>query len=130
MDPNVRLLPEEGNLLDDLGRYMRLVGKLIYLAVIHPDISFVIGAVSQHMSSPRTSHWAAILQILQYLKGAPVRGLLFKKHGHQKIEGYTDADWAGSSADAEYRVMAHTSRELIWLRSLLLEIGFSPSSPS
>ena len=38
-------------------------------------------------------------RILRYLKSAPGKGLLFSKHGHLKVEGYTDADWAGSAND-------------------------------
>ncbi|XP_077252529.1 uncharacterized protein LOC143891919 [Tasmannia lanceolata] len=82
MDPNVKLVPEDGDLLKDPGRYRRLVGKLIYLTVTRPDISYAVGVVSQYMTSPRTSHWNAVVQILKYLKGAPGKGLLFKRHGH------------------------------------------------
>ncbi|KAL5546306.1 hypothetical protein UlMin_005993, partial [Ulmus minor] len=39
----------------------------------------------------------AVERILRYLKSAPGKGLLFTKHNHLKIEGYTDADWAGSA---------------------------------
>ena len=34
-----------------------------------------------------------------------------------------------SSAESEYRAMAQTTCELIWLRNLLGEIGFSQSKP-
>ncbi|XP_077222036.1 uncharacterized protein LOC143855868 [Tasmannia lanceolata] len=47
MDPNGKLLPEEGDLLDDPGRYRWLVGKLIYFTVTRPDISFAVGTVIQ-----------------------------------------------------------------------------------
>ena len=30
---------------------------------------------------------------------APGRGLVFSKNGHLNVEGYTDADWAGSISD-------------------------------
>ena len=33
------------------------------------------------------------------MKSAPGKGLLFSKHGHLKIEAFTDADWAGSIDD-------------------------------
>jgi hypothetical protein len=41
----------------------------------------------------------AVMRILRYLKGSPGRGIMFEKHGHLKIAGYTDADWAGSVCD-------------------------------
>jgi hypothetical protein len=41
----------------------------------------------------------AVMRILRYLKGSPGRGIMFEKHGHLEIAGYTDADWAGSVCD-------------------------------
>ncbi|RVW45708.1 Retrovirus-related Pol polyprotein from transposon TNT 1-94 [Vitis vinifera] len=40
MDPNVKLILGQGEPLGDPGRYRRLVGKLNYLTITHPDISF------------------------------------------------------------------------------------------
>ncbi|RVW15286.1 Retrovirus-related Pol polyprotein from transposon RE1 [Vitis vinifera] len=40
MDPNVKLVPGQGEPLGDPGRYRRLVGKLNYLTITRPDISF------------------------------------------------------------------------------------------
>ena len=46
MDPNVKLVPGKGELLRDPGRYRRLVGKLNYLTITRPDISFLLSIVS------------------------------------------------------------------------------------
>ncbi|CAL2271851.1 unnamed protein product [Prunus armeniaca] len=35
----------------------------------------------------------------RYLKSAPGKGLIFSKHGHLNIDGYSDADWAGNVTD-------------------------------
>ncbi|RVW83299.1 Retrovirus-related Pol polyprotein from transposon RE1 [Vitis vinifera] len=40
MDPNVKLIPGQGEPLGDPRRYRRLVGKLNYLTITRPDISF------------------------------------------------------------------------------------------
>ena len=45
MDPNSKLLPRQGEPLTDAGRYQRLVGKLNYLTITQPDISFVMSVV-------------------------------------------------------------------------------------
>ncbi|XP_073105910.1 secreted RxLR effector protein 161-like [Elaeis guineensis] len=55
--------------------------------------------VSQYMHDPRKRHQEAVYQIIRYLKGCPGRGLMFSRHGYLKIEGYTDADWAGALDD-------------------------------
>ncbi|GAV58087.1 hypothetical protein CFOL_v3_01621 [Cephalotus follicularis] len=80
-------------------RYQRLVGKLIYLSHTRPDIAYPVSMVSQFMHSPSEVHMEAAIRILQYLKLAPGKGLLFSKNTHLNIEGYTDADWAGSISD-------------------------------
>ena len=47
MDPNVKLLPGQGEPRSNPERYRRLVGKLNYLTVNRPDISFPVNVVSQ-----------------------------------------------------------------------------------
>ena len=46
LDPNVKLIPGQGEPLGDPGRYRRLVGKLNYLTITRPDISFPVSACS------------------------------------------------------------------------------------
>ena len=49
MDPNVKLVLEQGESLGDLGRYRRLEGKLNYLTITRLDISFLVSVVSQFL---------------------------------------------------------------------------------
>ena len=80
-------------------RYQRLVGKLIYLTHTRPDISYAVSAVSQFMHNPSDRHMGAVNRILAYLKSSPGKGIMFSKHGHLDIMGYTDSDFAGSKLD-------------------------------
>jgi hypothetical protein len=68
MDPNKKLVKDEGELFEDLGRYCRLVGKLTYLTITRPDISYVVSVVSQFLEAPRVLHWEAVTCIVRYLK--------------------------------------------------------------
>jgi hypothetical protein len=161
MDPNVKLCVDQGELLHNPNQYCRLVGKLNYLTITRPDISFAVSLVSQFMSAPRYPHWEAVLRIVKYVKLHPGRGLLYRASGHLHVEAFTDSDRAGgpsdgrsttgycvflggnlvnwkskkqtvvarSSAEAEYRAMAHTTCEVVWLQSFLEEIGFSVQLP-
>ena len=52
IDPNTELLPNQGKPMLDPEQYRRLVGKLNYLIVTHPDISFAVSVVSQFLNSP------------------------------------------------------------------------------
>ena len=99
MDPNVKLVPSQGELLRDPGRYRQLVGKLNYLTITRPDISFPVSVVSQFLQSPCDSHWDAVVRILRYIKGTPGQGMLYENKGHTQVVGYSDVDWVGSPTD-------------------------------
>jgi Reverse transcriptase (RNA-dependent DNA polymerase) len=85
----------ENKPVKDIGMFQRLVGKLIYLTITRPDIAYAVSYVSRFMHEPMEGHLEIVNQILRYLKSAPGRGIIMRKHGHVNIVGYTDADWAG-----------------------------------
>ncbi|XP_048232350.1 uncharacterized mitochondrial protein AtMg00810-like [Ricinus communis] len=96
METKTKLNLEDGDPLTNIGHYQRLVGKLIYLTVTRPDISFAVSVISQFMHAPRTSHLEAIDRILSYLKGTPGQGIWMKKNNSTNAVGFSDADWARS----------------------------------
>ena len=91
MTTNVHIT-KEGDLFEDPERYKRLVGKLNYLIVTRPDITYSVSVLSQYMSSPTVGHWATVEHILCYLKEASRHGILYKKHGHTEIKCFSNAD--------------------------------------
>lgn len=52
----------------EIGRYQRLVGKLIYLFLTRLDITYAVSVVSQFMHSPTNKYLNATYHILRYLK--------------------------------------------------------------
>ncbi|RDX87093.1 hypothetical protein CR513_31475, partial [Mucuna pruriens] len=46
IDPNLKLMVKHGEPYSDLERYRRLVGKLIYLTITRPEVSFAVGVVT------------------------------------------------------------------------------------
>ena len=94
MDPNLKLSNTEEDVAVDKEMYQRLVGRLIYLSHTRPDITYVVSMVSQFMHCPKENHLQAVHRILQYLKGTPGRGILFKRNGNTTLEAYTDVDYA------------------------------------
>ncbi|XP_068666468.1 uncharacterized mitochondrial protein AtMg00810-like [Aristolochia californica] len=75
MDSNTKLCVGTGEDVD-IDKCQRLVGRLIYLCVTRPNISYVV-----------------------IVEREPERGLPYKNHGHFNIKGFSDADWAGSLDD-------------------------------
>ena len=64
-------LSYKGDLLKDLGHYRRLVGRLIYLTVLCPDITYSVHVLSRFMHQPCKLHMEAVLRVVRYLKNAP-----------------------------------------------------------
>ena len=89
--PNVQIT-KKGDLFEDSERYIRLIGKWNYRTVTHLDIAYSVRVLSQYMSSTTISHWTAIEHILCYLKEAPGSGILYKNHGHTRIECFSNVD--------------------------------------
>ncbi|XP_025013471.2 sterol 3-beta-glucosyltransferase UGT80A2 isoform X3 [Ricinus communis] len=58
-----------------------------------------VSVVNQFMHNPSDRHMNAVNRILAYLKSSPGKGIMFSKHGHLDIMGYTDSDFAGSNLD-------------------------------
>ena len=99
MDSNVKLVLGQGEPLRDPERYQRLVGRLNYLTITRPDISFPVSVVSQFLQSPCDSHWDVVIHILRYIKQTPGQVVLYENRGHTQNVGYCDADWACLPAD-------------------------------
>ena len=69
LDCHLKLTPHTGDPLQNPSEYQRLMGKLIYLTVTRPDITFVVHVLSQFMHQPTTTHMQAAKKLLRYLRG-------------------------------------------------------------
>ncbi|KAM2468135.1 hypothetical protein PS1_009864 [Malus domestica] len=94
MELDLVLTTTGGDALKDPTRYRRLVGKLIYLTITRPDITYAVNNLSQFMQEPTLHHLKAAHRLLQCLKEAPGQGLLFPTENQLNLIGYCDADWA------------------------------------
>ncbi|XP_021639034.2 uncharacterized mitochondrial protein AtMg00810-like [Hevea brasiliensis] len=94
MSKGLKLDTETGTLLSNPERYRRVIGRLLYLSLTRPYITYAVQRLSQFIQSPRQPHWDAILHLLRYLKGTPTKGLFFPTHNSLQLKAFFDADWA------------------------------------
>ncbi|XP_020210251.1 uncharacterized protein LOC109795223, partial [Cajanus cajan] len=94
MDHTNHLHKASGPMFEDVTKYRRLLGRLIYLTNTRPDISYAVGKLSQSLDCPTVAHYQAALRVLKYIKNAPGKGLFFPVASDLKLTGYTDSDWS------------------------------------
>jgi hypothetical protein len=113
----------------DQKEYRSMIGSLLYLTTMRPDIQFMVCLCARFQSSPRTSHHQAVKQILGYLCFAPEFDLWFLASSSLSLCRYSDVDYAG------YRVERKSTWGLVSFLDLLLCLGLlarslaSPNPP-
>jgi hypothetical protein len=74
IEHNDKLCADAGDQMDK-EQYQRLVGRLIYLCHIRPDITHIESVVSRYKYDPKKQHMKDIRRILGYIKGSTENGL-------------------------------------------------------
>ncbi|KAG7578814.1 GAG-pre-integrase domain [Arabidopsis thaliana x Arabidopsis arenosa] len=106
MDPTITLTKETGTLLDNGTSYRELVGRLLYLTITRPDITFAVHKLSQFLSCPTDIHMQAAHRVLRYLKGNPGQGLFYAADSEICLNAFADADW-GTCQDTRRSVSGY-----------------------
>lgn len=75
----------------DAKEYRRAIGCLRYLLHTRPDLSFSVGVLSRYMQDPRSSHGAALKQVIRYLRGTCSLGLFYARGKGTELLGYSDS---------------------------------------
>src|SRR5271156_859681 len=71
----------------------------MYLTNTRPDICFAVNTLSQYMVDPRRVHLIAAKHVMRHLKGTLEFGLCYSSDSEFRLFGFTDSDWAESTAD-------------------------------
>ncbi|GJS17195.1 putative ribonuclease H-like domain-containing protein [Tanacetum coccineum] len=79
----------------DPTHYRGMVGTLMYLTTIRPDLTFIVCMCARYQAKPTEKHFHAIKRIFKYLRGTVNRGLWYPKDSSIALTAYVDADHAG-----------------------------------
>ena len=91
------LSKHDGTILVDCTLYRSTIDALHYLTVTMPNISYIVGQLSQFLQSPIDLHWLVYNRVLRYLKGNMNKGLHFSTSPFSSsvlLRGFVDVDWA------------------------------------
>ena len=94
LDIHLKLTPDKGVPLESPQAYQRLLGRLIYLTITRPDITFAVHTLAQYMQHPTNVHMQAAKRLLRYLVTNPDQGILLASSSAAQITAYCDSDWA------------------------------------
>ena len=75
--------------------YRQLVGSLMYLVNTRPNMCYVVNQIIQEMVKTTKLYWKETKHVLRYLRGTTQFGIWYMQIEGVKLQGFTDADWAG-----------------------------------
>nr|GEU58764.1 hypothetical protein [Tanacetum cinerariifolium] len=81
----------------DVHIYRSMIGSLMYLTSLRPDIMFAVCACACFQVTPKASYLYAVKRIFRYLKGKPYLGLWYPKDSLFDLVAYSDGDYTGAS---------------------------------
>ena len=94
MEQNHRLASAEGNPYSNHEKYRRIMGRLVYLSVTRPELSYAVHTLAQFLGCPQVCHWEAAIRVLRYLKGSPGQGIVLRPMKDMCLTAFCDSDWA------------------------------------
>ncbi|GJR48307.1 putative ribonuclease H-like domain-containing protein [Tanacetum coccineum] len=99
MEAHKPLLKDENGEEVDEHMYRSMIGSLMYLTSLRPDIMFAVCACARYQVNPKFSHLHAVKRIFGYLKGRPTLGLWYPKDSPFDLIAYTNSDYVGANLD-------------------------------
>jgi len=79
---------------EEVALYRSIIGSLIWISTVRPDILFSTIECSRFCSNPQKQHWEYVRNILRYLNATPCLGIHFSTGSILRLIAYSDSTWA------------------------------------
>ncbi|GJV01611.1 putative ribonuclease H-like domain-containing protein [Tanacetum coccineum] len=99
IESNKPLVKDEDGVEVDVHEYRSMIGSLMYLTALRPDIMFAVCACARFQVTPKASYLHVVKRIFRYLKHQPKLGLWYPRDSPFELEAFSDSDYAGASLD-------------------------------
>ncbi|GKD71726.1 putative ribonuclease H-like domain-containing protein [Tanacetum coccineum] len=96
---NKPLVKDEDGVDVDVHIYRSMIGSLMYLTALRPDIMFAVCACARFQVTLKASHFNAVKRIFRYLKHQPKLGLWYLRNSPFELEAFSDSNYGGASLD-------------------------------
>ncbi|GJR16584.1 putative ribonuclease H-like domain-containing protein [Tanacetum coccineum] len=96
---NKPLVKDEDGVDVDVHIYRSMIGSLMYLTALRPDIMFAVCVCARFQVTPKASHLNAVKRIFRYLKHQPKLGLWYPRDSPFELETFSNSDYGGTSLD-------------------------------
>ncbi|GJS88398.1 putative ribonuclease H-like domain-containing protein [Tanacetum coccineum] len=122
METQKPLLKDEDGEEVDVHMYRSMIGSLMYLTSLRPNIMFAVCACARYKVNPKVSYIYVVKRIFKHLKGQLKLGLWYPKDSPFDLVAYTDSDYAGASLDrksttgeGEYVAASSCCGQVLWI---------------
>lgn len=81
--------------------YKSMIGILVYLTAIRPNITFFVGLCAHYQENPKISHHTQIKRIIKYMSETYDYGILYSFNTNSSLFGYFGTNMSRYSGDIE-----------------------------
>ena len=78
---------------EDLALFRSIVGRLLYLGQLRPDMQYGIKEAARHFTAPTVGSFNAAVRLSRYLLGTRDYVMKLEPNDKQQLVVYTDSDW-------------------------------------
>ncbi|KAD2393595.1 hypothetical protein E3N88_40572 [Mikania micrantha] len=109
--------------------YASAIGSIMYaMLCTRPDVSFALSITSRYQQNPGESHWAAVKNILKYLRRTKIMFLIYGGMEEElTVRSSKQSVVAQSTTESKYIAASEAAKEAAWMKEFMTDLGVVPS---